>query len=228
MASDPIHGPKRNADADSTPTTSSGISPLRLLLVAILLLIIVGAGSNLMGFWSTTSQQAAREARQRQVSLRSNEDQLAPRHMPFDTRPASRDPDPDFFKSPPPPETDSFDVKAVLALLASANLENGAAMFKRCAPCHSDTKDGPTKVGPNLWGIIGSRKAAVPGFNYSRALRSKGGTWTYEDLAAYNYNPRQFAPGTSMTFFGIRDSKRMADLIAYLRMRTDKPALLPK
>jgi cytochrome c len=198
------------------------------MFVAALVLVIAGAGSNLLGFWSTASQQAAREARQRQVSLRPNEDQSAPRPAPFDTRPAPRDPDPDFFTSPPPRVADSFDVKDVLARLASADLEKGAAMFKVCTPCHSDTRDGSTKIGPNLWGIIGSRKAAVPGYNYSAALQEKGGTWTYEDLAQYNYNPRQFAPGTRMTFFGIRDNQRMANLIAYLRTRADRPAPLPK
>jgi cytochrome c len=115
----------------------------------------------------------------------------------------------------------------VAARLAAANPEDGATAFRLCNACHTSEKNGPHSIGPNLWGIVGSRKAALPGFNYSIALKAKGGTWSYEDLAEYIHNPRTFAPGTSMAFVGIADSGRIANLIAYMRTLSDNPAPLP-
>ena len=53
-------------------------------------------------------------------------------------------------------------------------------------------------------------------FNFSAALKGKGGTWTYDDLSKFISNPKGFVPGTAMGFAGIQNSER-ADVIAYLR-----------
>ena len=34
----------------------------------------------------------------------------------------------------------------------------------RNAACHDFTKGGPNKIGPNLWGIVGSNPAEVPNY----------------------------------------------------------------
>ena len=39
-------------------------------------------------------------------------------------------------------------------------------------------KGGPNKVGPNLYGIVGDKKGEGRGFNFSAAMKAKGGTWT--------------------------------------------------
>src|SRR3954463_16462534 len=67
-------------------------------------------------------------------------------------------------------------------LLQTASVEKGAAAAKKCAPCHTFEKGGPNRVGPNLFGIVERARASEPGFNYSAAMKSKGGEWSYEDL----------------------------------------------
>ena len=116
----------------------------------------------------------------------------------------------------------------MLALLKDANPEDGARLFRMCMPCHAGEKGAPHKIGSNLWGIVGSRKAAHPDYRYSAALKARGGTWSYRELAEYLHNPRTFAPGTSMAFAGMTDNRRIADLLAYLRTLSDNPAPLPK
>lgn len=112
-------------------------------------------------------------------------------------------------------------------LLASATAEKGQAAAKPCAACHTFDKGGPNRVGPNLWGILNRPVASVGGFNYSAAMKAKGGNWSYADLNKYLTNPRAAVPGTNMSFAGIaRDSQR-ADVIAYLRSLADSPAPLP-
>jgi cytochrome c len=113
-------------------------------------------------------------------------------------------------------------------LLANADVGRGENSAKKCVACHTFNKGGPTRVGPNLWGIIGRAKAAESGFNYSAALKAKGGNWTIEELNQFVANPKGLVPATSMTFAGISRASERADLIAYLNSLADNPAPLPK
>ena len=113
-------------------------------------------------------------------------------------------------------------------LLQTASVEKGTAAAKKCAACHTFEKGGPNRVGPNLFGVINEKKGeGRGGFNFSAAMKAKGGTWTYEDLNAFLLNPKAFIPGTAMGFAGISKDSERADVIAYLRSLADNPAPLP-
>jgi len=113
-------------------------------------------------------------------------------------------------------------------LLATASVERGAQVAKQCQACHNLGKGEGNKVGPDLYGIVGRPVASVPGFNYSDALKAKGGTWTFDALNTWLTNPRADVPGTAMTFAGISSEKQRADVIAYLNSNSDNPLPLPK
>ena len=80
--------------------------------------------------------------------------------------------------------------------LASASADKGQSAAKKCASCHSFEKGGPNKVGPHLWGVVDRQRAHEPGFEYSAALKEKGGTWTYDELDHFLTNPKGYVPGT--------------------------------
>ena len=113
-------------------------------------------------------------------------------------------------------------------LLATAAVDKGEQSAKKCAACHTFTKGGPNRIGPNLWGIVNRPKGSEPGFTYSDAIKKKGGNWTIDDLNEFLTKPAAFAPGTKMTFVGLPKGSERADVIAYLNSLADNPAPLPK
>lgn len=115
----------------------------------------------------------------------------------------------------------------IAALLASADADAGAKVVKKCSACHSLKQGGANKVGPNLWNIVQRPIAGANGFKYSSALAGMGGNWSYQALSDFLSAPKEYAPGTKMSFAGIKKDGDRANLIAHLRTLSDSPAPLP-
>lgn len=151
--------------------------------------------------------------------------------------------------SSPAPETPGFEIAAaeggaadagdagdaaesVLPLLASADPEAGASVFRRCQACHTVEDGGANKVGPNLYDIVNRPIAAHEGFGYSAAMQtfSEGGSveWDYDHLDHFLNNPKGLVAGTAMAFAGLRKIEDRANVIAYLRTLSASPAPLPE
>ena len=115
----------------------------------------------------------------------------------------------------------------IAPLLASASVENGEKVAKKCASCHTFEKGGANKIGPNLWNIVGAKTAHAEGFGYSGAMQGMGKTWDYEALGEFLYSPKDYVKGTKMTFAGLKKDQDRADIVAYLRSLSDSPKPLP-
>ncbi|WP_170406522.1 c-type cytochrome [Ruegeria arenilitoris] len=101
-------------------------------------------------------------------------------------------------------------------LLAAADPEKGAKVFRKCSACHK-LEEGANGTGPYLYGVVDRPVAAAAGFGYSAAMQSHGGNWTPEELDAFIANPKGYIQGTSMSFAGLKKAQERADLIAYLQ-----------
>ncbi|WP_029076976.1 c-type cytochrome [Kaistia adipata] len=118
----------------------------------------------------------------------------------------------------------------IAVLLASAKVDAGEAVAKKCAACHNFVEGAGSKVGPDLYNIIDRPIGSAEGFKYSGVMQTAhadGKKWTYEHLYTFLKNPKTDMPGTAMGFAGISKSEDRANLIAYLRTLSHSPVPLP-
>jgi cytochrome c len=107
-------------------------------------------------------------------------------------------------------------VLTVAQARAAGDAATGAALFNRCAICHSNSKGAPNRMGPNLFGLVGRKAGTYPGFAYSTAMKTSGIVWTPAKLDAYLADPQKLVPGNNMPMAGISSPQQRADIVAYL------------
>ena len=117
-------------------------------------------------------------------------------------------------------------IEPITALLATANLESGLKIAKKCVACHGFDAGGPNKVGPNLYDIVNKDQGKAD-YAYSKVLAALNGKWTYEELNKFLYKPKLYSKGTKMNYAGLSKTKDRANLIAWLRTKSNNPVPLP-
>ncbi len=95
--------------------------------------------------------------------------------------------------------------------------EAGKSVFNQCRACHQVGETAKNGVGPVLNGLFGRQAGTVAGYNYSEANKKSGIVWDETNFATYIKDPRAAMPGNKMAYAGLKDEKRIADLIAYLK-----------
>ncbi len=95
--------------------------------------------------------------------------------------------------------------------------EKGAAVFKKCSPCHKIGPGATNLVGPELDGLDGRHSGSVAGYTYSDANKNSGLVWDEATFKEYIKDPRAKIPGTKMVFAGIKNEQDINDLWAYLK-----------
>jgi len=101
-------------------------------------------------------------------------------------------------------------------MLAEADVEKGAKVFSKCKACHK-LEVGKNGVGPSLFGIVDRAIASSDGFKYSDVVKELGGNWGIEELNEFLTKPKNYAPGTKMSFSGLKKETDRANLISYLQ-----------
>ena len=111
----------------------------------------------------------------------------------------------------------------IMALFASTSAADGAKVFKKCLACHSVAKEGPNKIGPNIFGVLNRRAGSVSNYKYSKAMLTYGKVWSFEEMNGFLTKPKDWIKGTKMSFAGLKNAKDRAAVILYLNKNTDNP-----
>lgn len=93
----------------------------------------------------------------------------------------------------------------------------GEKVFAVCKACHQIGETAKNSVGPELNGLIGRHSGSVASYNYSAANKNSGLTWDEATFREYIKDPKAKIPGTKMVFAGLKDDKKIDDLIAFLK-----------
>lgn len=103
---------------------------------------------------------------------------------------------------------------AMLPVAAQAqDAAAGEKAFTACKACHAFGKNG---AGPDLKGVVGRKAGSHEGFSYSDALKNSGLTWDEATLKEWIKDPKAKVPGNKMMYAGIKDDKKLGDIVAYL------------
>jgi cytochrome c len=93
----------------------------------------------------------------------------------------------------------------------------GEKVFTQCKVCHQIGEGAKNAIGPVLNGVIGRQAGTYEGYAYSPANKNSHLTWDEATFREYIKDPKAKVPGTKMIFVGLKDEKRIDDLLAYLK-----------
>ncbi len=121
------------------------------------------------------------------------------------------------------------EIDDVAGMLQEADAAAGEKVAKKCTSCHTFDQGGAHRIGPNLWNVVNRPIGSTEGFSFSAAMAGMSGQqWTYHDLNEFLKRPKDYAPGTKMTFAGLKKIQDRANILAYMRSLSDSPAPLPE
>ena len=120
----------------------------------------------------------------------------------------------------PAPKPEELVVQVADVSLLTGDVEAGRIAFGQCRSCHT-VEAGVNRVGPSLHGVVGRTVGTEEGYRFSTAMAAAGGVWDDQHLFEFLEKPRDVVPGTKMTYLGIKDAQRRADLIAYLKTQAN-------
>ena len=113
----------------------------------------------------------------------------------------------------------AFSLASTVAVQAQ-DADAGKTVFNQCRACHQVGEGAKNLVGPHLNGLIGRKSGSIEGYSYSEANKKSGKTWDEATFRGYIQNPKAEAtgiPGTKMVYVGLKDEKKVTDLVAYLK-----------
>lgn len=87
-----------------------------------------------------------------------------------------------------------------------------------CRECHSFVKDD-NRLGPSLYGVVGRKAGAEPGYAYTQSMKDSGITWDEATLDKWIADPGSVVPGNGMSppYSGIADPAIRKRIIAFLK-----------
>ena len=91
---------------------------------------------------------------------------------------------------------------------------------KNCSACHEFSLPHKNKIGPSLALILNRKVGSLDGYKYSKAFISKEVDWDLLNLYYFLKNPKEWMPGTRMSYRGIKKENDLVNVLKYLSYNT--------
>ena len=98
-----------------------------------------------------------------------------------------------------------------------ADLKEGAKFVKKnCSSCHDYDLPVKNKIGPSLATVLNRKIGSLAEYKYSKTLINLNKDWNLLNIYLFLENPKEWAPGTKMSYRGIRDQERLINTVKFL------------
>jgi cytochrome c len=102
-------------------------------------------------------------------------------------------------------------------LLKTANLEKGESFVtKNCVSCHDINLPIKNKIGPSLAIVLNREIGSLADYKYSKTLKNLKKDWDILNLYLFLENPKEWAPGTKMSYRGITNTEKLLNTVKFL------------
>ena len=91
---------------------------------------------------------------------------------------------------------------------------------KNCSACHEFSLPHKNKIGPSLALLLNRKIGSLDGYKYSKAFISKEADWDLLNLYYFLKNPKEWMPGTRMSYRGIKKENDLINVLKYLSYNT--------
>lgn len=103
------------------------------------------------------------------------------------------------------------------------NMDMAKRQAAICTSCHFFNEAEGTKVGPNLYGVLGRKAGTKEGYMYSDAMKAQKFKWDKKRLDKWLTNPKAMVPGTKMSYPGTDKPEIRKNIIAWVESVTTPP-----
>ncbi|MBJ57960.1 MAG: hypothetical protein CMP24_06960 [Rickettsiales bacterium] len=111
---------------------------------------------------------------------------------------------------------------ALADLISRSDKDSGKKFItKNCSACHEFKLPHKNKIGPSLALLIDRRIGTIEGYKYSKTFKQMDGDWNLVNLYYFLKNPKEWAPGTKMSYKGIKKDNDLINVLNYIAFNKD-------
>ena len=110
---------------------------------------------------------------------------------------------------------------SLVKLVSESNELIGEKFIKKnCSACHEFRLPHKNKIGPSLALLLNRKIGSLDDYKYSKAFMSKEANWDLLNLYYFLKNPKEWIPGTKMSYRGIKKENDLVNVLKYLSHNT--------
>ena len=108
-------------------------------------------------------------------------------------------------------------------LISKSDKDSGKKFItKNCSACHEFNLPHKNKIGPSLALLHNRKIGTIEGYKYSKTFKQMEGDWNLVNLYYFLKNPKEWAPGTKMSYKGIKKNNDLINVLNFISNSKDE------